>query len=60
MEIRRQTSSIGVIEQTRNHRTKSEELQVPYVTAITWENESGPDLGEMMCDDRKWTEVTEV
>jgi hypothetical protein len=60
MEIRRQTSNIGIIEQTINHTTKPEGLQFPYVTAITWENESGSDLGEMLCDDRKWTEVKEV
>jgi len=53
MEIHRQASNIGIIEQTINHTTKSEGLQFPYVTAITWENESESDLGEMLCDDRK-------
>lgn len=51
MGSRRQSASVGLIMVTWKYTTKSEELRSPYVTAITWEDESGSDLGEILCDD---------
>ena len=50
-----QTLSIGVIILTRKYTTKSEELRF-----ATWQDESGSDLGEILCDAGRWTEVIDV